>query len=117
VVRGVRAVSKGALTFSRLAESARLALVNGAPGIVAWLPNGQPMEVMGFTVTRGKIVEIDILADHARLRQLHLAMLEGRRSSTTAHRSGPGWNGRCTDLLRSFFVQVSFEKALDRRIR
>jgi hypothetical protein len=30
---------------------------------------------MGFTITRGKIVEIDILADPARLRQLDLAVL------------------------------------------
>jgi RNA polymerase sigma-70 factor (ECF subfamily) len=76
VVRGAGAVSERALTFSRLSQSARLALVNGAPGIVAWLPDGRPMAVMGFTVTGGKIVEIDILADHARLRQLDL-VLEG----------------------------------------
>ena len=44
---------------------ARAALVNGAAGIVSWLPNGQPFSVMGFTVRRGRIVEIDILADPA----------------------------------------------------
>jgi RNA polymerase sigma-70 factor (ECF subfamily) len=32
--------------------------------------------VVGFTVARGKIVEIDVLADPARLRQLDLAVLE-----------------------------------------
>jgi len=31
---------------------------------------------MGFTVTRGKIVEIDILADPGRLRRLDLTALE-----------------------------------------
>jgi hypothetical protein len=31
---------------------------------------------MGFTITRGKIVEIDILADPARLGQLDLAVLD-----------------------------------------
>jgi hypothetical protein len=41
-----------------------------------WLPDGRPMAVMGFTVSGGKIVEIDILADPARLRQLDLTMLE-----------------------------------------
>jgi RNA polymerase sigma-70 factor (ECF subfamily) len=76
VVRGARAVTEGALTFSRLAQSARLALVNGVPGIVAGLPDGRPMAAMGFTVTRGKIVEIDILADPARLRHLDLTVLE-----------------------------------------
>jgi hypothetical protein len=31
---------------------------------------------MGFTVRGGKIVEIDVLADPARLRQLDLALLD-----------------------------------------
>jgi hypothetical protein len=31
---------------------------------------------MGFTVTDGKIVEIDVFADPARLRQLNLAILD-----------------------------------------
>jgi RNA polymerase sigma-70 factor (ECF subfamily) len=79
VVRGARAVAEGALTFSRLAEFARPALVNGAPGIVSWLPGGRPLAVMGFTVARGKIIEIDILADPARLGQLDLAALDDER--------------------------------------
>ena len=32
--------------------------------------------VMGFTVSRGKIVEIDALSDPARLRQLDLSVLD-----------------------------------------
>ena len=76
VVRGARAVTEGALTFSRLAQSARLALVNGVPGIIARLPDGRPMAVMGFAVARGKIVEIDILADPGRLRHVDLGVLE-----------------------------------------
>ena len=76
VVRGARAVAEGALTFSRLAQSARLARVNGMPGIVSWLPEGRPLAVMGFTVRAGKIVEIDILADPSRLRRLDLTLLK-----------------------------------------
>jgi RNA polymerase sigma factor (sigma-70 family) len=75
-IRGARAVAEQALTFSQLVHSARPALVNGAAGIVSWLPNGQPFSVMGFTVRRGKIVEIDILADPARLRRLDLTVLD-----------------------------------------
>jgi RNA polymerase sigma-70 factor, ECF subfamily len=75
VARGARAVAEGTLTFSRLAEFARPALVNGAPGIVSWLPRGRPLAVMGFTVRSGKIVKIDIVADPARLRQLDLGAL------------------------------------------
>ena len=37
---------------------------------------GHPFAVMGFTGRRGKIVEIDILADPARLRRLDLALLD-----------------------------------------
>src|SRR6266567_2405110 len=70
VVRGARAVAEGALTFARLGRFARPALVNGAAGGVARAPDGRP-----FTVRKGKIVEIDILADPERLRQLDLALL------------------------------------------
>src|ERR671919_2077546 len=74
-VRGVRAVAEQTLTFSRLSPFIRRALVNGAAGVVV-APRGRPFAVMGFTVRRGKIVEIDVLADPARLRQLDLAILD-----------------------------------------
>jgi hypothetical protein len=41
-----------------------------------WAPGGRPRVVFGFTIKGGKIVEIDILADPARLRQLDLALLD-----------------------------------------
>jgi RNA polymerase sigma-70 factor, ECF subfamily len=75
VVRGAPAVAEQALTFSRLARFAQPALVNGAAGLVT-AAGGKPFSVMGFTVRHGKIVEIDILADPARLRQLDLAVLD-----------------------------------------
>jgi RNA polymerase sigma-70 factor (ECF subfamily) len=70
VIRGARAVAEGALTFARLGRYARPALVNGAAGVVARTPDGRLLAVMGFTVSHGKIVEIDILADPERLRRL-----------------------------------------------
>jgi hypothetical protein len=70
-VRGAPAVAG---QFSGRARSAQPALVNGAAGAV-WAPGGQPHVVFGFTITRGKIVEINILADPTRLRQLDLAVL------------------------------------------
>jgi RNA polymerase sigma factor (sigma-70 family) len=75
VVHGARAVAEGALAFSRLVHFARPALVNGAAGVVV-APRGRPFSVMGFTVRRGKIVEIDILTDPTRLRQLDVAVLD-----------------------------------------
>jgi hypothetical protein len=35
-----------------------------------WAPGGTPRVAFGFKIMRGKIVEIDILADPARLRQV-----------------------------------------------
>src|SRR6266540_2538489 len=67
VIRGAPAVAEQALAYARrLGPVARPALVNGAAGIVA-APGGQPISVLGFTVTGGRIVEIDILADPKRL--------------------------------------------------
>jgi RNA polymerase sigma factor (sigma-70 family) len=74
-VRGARAAAEQALAFSERARFARPALVNGAVGLVV-ARGGRPLAVMGFTITRGKIVEIDILADPARLGQLDLAVLD-----------------------------------------
>jgi RNA polymerase sigma factor (sigma-70 family) len=78
-LRDARVVAKQALTFSRLVQFTRPVLVNGAAGIVSCLQDGQPFSVMGFAVRRGKIVEIDILADPARLRQLDLTVLDDLR--------------------------------------
>jgi RNA polymerase sigma-70 factor (ECF subfamily) len=61
--------------FAGRARAAQPALVNGTAGAV-WAPGGRPRIVFGFTITRGKIVAIDILADPARLRQLDLAVLD-----------------------------------------
>ena len=75
VVRGAEVVAKGALAASRRDATVRLVLVNGAVGVVAFDPSGQPFAVIGFTVSRGRIVEMDVLADPARLHQLDLAGL------------------------------------------
>jgi ketosteroid isomerase-like protein len=71
-VHGAAAVAG---TFSGRARFARPARVNGAMGAV-WAPGGRPRVVFGFTVRGGKIVEIDVLADPARIRQLDLAVLD-----------------------------------------
>jgi RNA polymerase sigma factor (sigma-70 family) len=72
MVRGAEAVAARAMTFAGLAPFARPALVNGAPGFVV-APRGRVISVLGFTVANGKIVEIDSLADPARLSRLDLA--------------------------------------------
>jgi RNA polymerase sigma factor (sigma-70 family) len=74
-VRGARAVAEQTLTFSRLFPFVRPALVNGAAGVVV-APRGRPFSVMGFTIRGGKIVEIDILADPARLSRLDVSVFD-----------------------------------------
>jgi RNA polymerase sigma factor (sigma-70 family) len=71
VLRGARVVAAQALMFRRLAGFGQPALVNGAAGIVV-TPQGQAFAVLGFTVTGGKIVEIDVVADPDRLSKLDL---------------------------------------------
>jgi RNA polymerase sigma factor (sigma-70 family) len=69
-VRGAQAVAEQAVMFSRLAPYVRPALVNGAAGAVV-APDGKVTTIMAFTVRNGRITEIDILSDPARLRQLN----------------------------------------------
>jgi RNA polymerase sigma factor (sigma-70 family) len=75
--RGTAAVVDEVARFARLAGLARPALVNGAAGFVVTPPGRAPVAVAGFTVANGKIVEIDLLADPARLRDLDLTGLDG----------------------------------------
>ena len=74
--RGVPAVVEQVATFAPLARFARPALVNGAAGFVVER-GGRPLAVAGFTVVDGRVVEIDLLADPARLRALDVTMGDG----------------------------------------
>ncbi len=73
--REVRGAAALADTFSGRARVAQPALVNGAVGIV-WAPSGRARVVFNLTITRGKIVEINLIADPKRLRQLDLVVLD-----------------------------------------
>ena len=74
-VRGAAEVASQALGYSRLGLVMQPALINGAAGLVS-MRDGETFSVGGFTVRDRRIVEIDILADPARLRQLDLTVLE-----------------------------------------
>ena len=60
-----------ALTYSRSARFVRLAMVDGAPGL-AIAPMGRIIGALGFTVTDGRITEIQLISVRARLRQVTL---------------------------------------------
>jgi RNA polymerase sigma-70 factor (ECF subfamily) len=74
-VRGAETVASQAINFSRLDLQIRPALVNGAAGAVT-MRDGRPFSVTGFTIRGRKIVEMDILADPARLDELDLTFLD-----------------------------------------
>jgi RNA polymerase sigma factor (sigma-70 family) len=69
VAFGAAAVAKQALAFASRGQFAQPALVNGAPGLLV-VVRGRLFAVIAFSIVRRKIVEINILADAARLRQL-----------------------------------------------
>ncbi len=72
-VRGASAVAKQAL--SRRARSAQTVLVNGAIGMIV-APRGRLIMMTTFTIQHGKIMEIYVVGNPERLRQLKLAILE-----------------------------------------
>jgi RNA polymerase sigma-70 factor, ECF subfamily len=72
LVRGPDAVAR---TFAGRARAARLALVDGDPGLV-WLQGGQPRVVFAFTVVDDRVVAIDLLSDPDELPRLDLVLLD-----------------------------------------
>jgi RNA polymerase sigma factor (sigma-70 family) len=72
-LRGAEAVAAYSSTYAKLYSFVRPALVNGAAGAVV-APAGRVFSVMAFTVTDGKITQIDALVDPERLGQLNLAI-------------------------------------------
>ncbi|MBV9196657.1 MAG: sigma-70 family RNA polymerase sigma factor [Solirubrobacterales bacterium] len=73
VLHGANAVASHTATYSKLYPFVRPALVNGGAGAVV-APRGHVFSVMAFTVTNGKIVQIDALLDPERLEQLDLSV-------------------------------------------
>jgi RNA polymerase sigma factor (sigma-70 family) len=75
VIHGAAAVAGTVLTFANPAVPKRPVLVNGAAGVLVTLGD-QPVGVMGFTVSGGKITEINTIVDPERVRRLDLSALD-----------------------------------------
>jgi RNA polymerase sigma factor (sigma-70 family) len=75
-VRGAQAVAGQAATFSRLGLSNQVVLVNGNVGLLSRRPDGRLFSVIGFTIARGRIVAMHILADPERLKRVDLSGIE-----------------------------------------
>jgi RNA polymerase sigma-70 factor (ECF subfamily) len=68
---GAEAVAREVLATGRpFAPLARPAIVNGAAGVIVGKPGRPPVAIVGFSVVRGRIAEIDLMADQVRLRRL-----------------------------------------------
>ena len=70
-IRGAAAVAE---TFRGRARAAQQALVDGAAG-AAWAPGGDPRAVFGFVIANGKIVEMEVIADPARIAELDVRIV------------------------------------------
>jgi len=70
IVTGAVAVAEQVLARApRFAGFARPAVVNGSAGLIV-IPRDRPIAVIGFTVARGRIAEIDLVADPDKLTAL-----------------------------------------------
>ena len=65
-VRGAAAVAGGARAASARSRYGRIALVNGAPGLIM-APRGRLLVALAFTFSGEKISQIDVIADPDRL--------------------------------------------------
>jgi RNA polymerase sigma factor (sigma-70 family) len=73
-VRGAENVARSAMAATRRGGEGRLALVNGAPGWIAFR-EGKLFAVAALTQRDGRITELDILLDPARLARLDLGSI------------------------------------------
>jgi RNA polymerase sigma factor (sigma-70 family) len=73
-IRGAQAVARGARVAAERSRYGRVALVNGAPGLVM-APGGRLVVALAFTYSEDQITGIDVIADPGRLAGLDIAVL------------------------------------------
>ncbi len=74
-IRGARTWAQGAVAFAHHVQPHAVALVDGAVGLVL-APHGRLTRVMRFRFEDGKIAEVDVIVEPARLAKLDLAVLD-----------------------------------------
>jgi RNA polymerase sigma factor (sigma-70 family) len=72
-IRGAHNWAKGAIAFAKQVRFMQPALVGGRAGIIL-APRGRLARAVRFKITAGRIVEVEIIADQARLTKLDLAI-------------------------------------------
>jgi RNA polymerase sigma factor (sigma-70 family) len=74
-IRGAAVWAKGAVAYGHLAKLAVPVLVNGAVGIVV-APKQRLVRALRFTIANGKISEIEVIGDPARLGKLEVSIID-----------------------------------------
>jgi hypothetical protein len=72
VIRGAKTWAKRA--YTQLPQSLQPMLADGTLGLV-WAPEGRLSRVLRFSIASGKIVDLEIIADPERLRELDSRLL------------------------------------------
>jgi RNA polymerase sigma factor (sigma-70 family) len=74
-IRGAAAWAKGAVAYGHLAQLTQPALVDGAIGVVV-APRGKLARALRFTIANGKITEIEVIGNPARLGELDVSIID-----------------------------------------
>jgi ketosteroid isomerase-like protein len=74
-IRGAAVWAKGAVAYGHMARLTRPARVNGTIGVVV-APQGRLVRALRYTVANGKITEIEVIGDPARLGELDVSIVD-----------------------------------------
>jgi RNA polymerase sigma factor (sigma-70 family) len=74
-IRGAAVWAKGAVAYGHLARLTQPALVNGAIGVVV-ARRGKLVRALRFTIANGKIAEIEVIGNPARLGELDVSLVD-----------------------------------------
>ena len=74
-IRGAAAWAKGAVAYGHLAQFTQPALVDGAIGVVV-APHGKVVRALRFTMANGKITELEVIGNPARLGELDVSVID-----------------------------------------
>ena len=73
-IRGAAVWAKGAVAYGHLARLTQPALVDGAIGVIV-APQGRLVRALRFTIANGKITEIEVIGNPARLGKLDVSIV------------------------------------------
>jgi len=74
-ISGAAVRAKGAVAYGHLARLTRPALVDGAIGVVV-APQGRLSRALTFKIANGRITEIEVIGDPARLAELDVSIVD-----------------------------------------